>query len=144
MSVGPKAREYAAWQDGLEDLAIACCAATPDGAGQCLTDFRDLIEGAPARELQNGLLVGGLSNPRNSDPDHVVLNLLGPDCSFMISRGQGGMFISSVCLPGGEEEATASGSSIALATLGALCIALVERAAARQQDFLPGILPSTP
>lgn len=142
MSVGRGVRECAAWQDALEDLAIACCAATPDCAADFLIDFQASAESAPVRDLLNGLLIEVLRNPRGSDPDRVALSLLGPECSFMISRGRGGMFISSVCLPGDQEEATASGSSIALATLGAICIALVERAAARRQDYLPGILPS--
>lgn len=142
MKVGNGARALAAWQDGLEDLAIACCASAPEAATQCLDDFIELIGAAPTCDLRAGLLVEMLGALGSTNAERAVLSALGPDCSFMISRSSGGMFISSVCLPGCEEEATASGSSIALATLGAICIALVERAAAGRQDHLPGILPS--
>ncbi len=74
--------------------------------------------------------------------ESAVLALLGPDASFMLSRGSGGPCLATVVASEGLEERSAEGATMALALLGAyvsLLLARFERSAAetRRMRTLP-------
>lgn len=119
------------WQQELEDLAISCCAAPASEDLRLTASLLALLSNHPDERLITGLsanrsrrlemaLEGGFA-------EAAVLQLLTGECGFMISHGDHEMFLASVCLPGAEAESTSSGTTLALAMIGAISLALVSR-----------------
>ena len=120
----------AGWQQELGELALACAGSFPAEEAQRLRDMRRLLASAPIPALLRGLAV-----PCAERLDELVmagaaasavLEMLGPDCGYLLSRGASGQHLASVILPGADEETSASGDTMALAVIGALGLALVD------------------
>lgn len=117
----------ASWKLALDELTIACCAAMPAHESTMLARLCTLLTNPPSPDLITGIELLEACGVAASDTTVSSLRLLGADCSYMLSRGPHALHIASVVLPGSEEEASSAGSSLALALIGAIAIALTER-----------------
>lgn len=120
----------AGWRQELGEIALACAGSFPAEEAQRLRDMRRLLAAAPTVALLHGTCV-----PSADRIDQLIaadaaanaaLEMLGPDCGYLLSRGASGQHLASVILPGVDEETSASGDTMALALIGALGLALVE------------------
>lgn len=126
----------ALWCDRLGDLATLCAGSFADEEAERVHALHDLLAHAP----DPGLIVG-LELPA---PDHfaclmaapacaaAVLTMFGPSAGYLLSRGATGLHAASVYLPEAAEDVTAIGDSAALALVGAIAQALVDRHARRE------------
>jgi hypothetical protein len=64
--------------------------------------------------------------------ESAALALTGGETGFMLSRGAGGTCLATIALPGGEEDVTAEGATVALALLAARLSALLAEATGRR------------
>lgn len=120
------------WLDALERLVITSCAAPPEKEAVCLGLLLNLLHGAPELALFADLALPSRQAESlltdNQACSSIALSLLEGHCSFMISKSAEQLYIASVMLPNSEEETTASGSTFALALIGAIALAVVDLA----------------
>lgn len=130
----------ALWCEQLGELATACAAAFADEEAECARALRDLLATAPEPALILGLRV-----PPRHQFEHMlaanacagaVLAMFDGAAGYLLSRGAAGLHAASVYLPDAAEDVTAIGDSAALALVGAIAQALVDRHATREPASL--------
>lgn len=136
MKAERKEHSAEAWLDSLERLVITSCAAPPEKEAVYLGKLLCLLHDAPEPALLTDLALPArqddLALTDQQTCASLALALLEGNCFFMISKGSEQLFIASVVLPDGDEETTASGSTLALALIGAIALAVLDLARALQ------------
>lgn len=83
-----------------------------------------------ARSIANSVRFDALAIDEMLDcgaAESAVLAILGPETSFMLSRGGGGSCLATVVVDDGSEETMSEGATIALALLAAYVSLLLAR-----------------
>lgn len=120
------------WRRRMAELALGCAGSFAGEQDSLLRELRVLLCAAPRASLAAGLRV-----PTSDRLDDLIavgagecalLAMFENDGGYLISRGAGGQHLASVALPGCEDEVTAGGETLVLALVGALALALSERA----------------
>jgi len=123
------------WCRRLESLAIASATAEPDDQAGHLRNFHELVAYAPELALLEGVAVPGTALLESlldcGACESAALAFVDSHTGCMVSRGGDGFHLASIALPGRGAEASASGTTMALAVLAALAAAIGSLAAAR-------------
>lgn len=96
----------------MRDFLHDCAASGPAEQGDRIREAVRLLGMASAAESIEAKLASGA-------PESAVLELIGPETAFMLSRGGNGSCLAAVVLPDGSEEMISEGSTLALAMLAA-------------------------
>ncbi|HEY6870526.1 MAG TPA: hypothetical protein VI199_12295 [Novosphingobium sp.] len=126
----------ALWCEKLGELATGCAAAFIEDEADRVWTLRDLLARAPEPALVVGLQVP----PRDRFENLIeagacaaaVMAMIDGAAGYLLSRGSAGLHAASIYLPDAMEEVTAVGDSAALALVGAIAQALVDRHASRE------------
>ncbi len=126
----------APWCERLADLATACAGSFAEEEAERVRDLRELLAEAPEPSLIRGLIVPGSEQVESliaaQASAAAVLAMFGPNAGYLLSRGATGLHAASAYLPGANAEVTAIGDSLALALVGAVAQALVDRRSERE------------
>ena len=107
------------WKSRLRDLLHDCAASGPSEQADRVADAAELLC-IDTPSVQEKLRVGACES--------AVMEIIGGETSFMLSRGGSGRCLATVVLPDGSEEVISEGSTLALALLAAHLSALLEDA----------------
>lgn len=124
------------WCEQLGELANGCAGAAVDEEADRARALRELLALAPDPALILGLRIP----PRDEFETLIaagscaaaVLAMIDGAAGYLLSRGAAGLHAASVYLPDAAEDVTAIGDSAALALVGAIAQALVDRHASRE------------
>lgn len=124
------------WCTDLADLATLCAGSFADEETDRIRALYAVLAAAPDKALIRGLeLVPAQRFERLVAMEAgaaAVIEMFGPAAGYLLSRGATGLHAASVYLPDAAEETTAIGDSLALALVGAVAQALVDRIAERE------------
>ena len=117
-------------RDLFEDISLIASVAKPQDQQRCLENFlsilrmNDTILGKPA--VVEPQIKGDVQFVGSGAWEAVALSIIPGDAGFMISRGGCDRYVVSIVPNGAEFESTSSGSTLLLAVVSALALAVVE------------------
>lgn len=118
----------AVWCRRLEDLTLACVQSVAADQEERIREMRELLSRAPEPALLAGLVLpDAAAMEERLDAqcwESAALAMLDSDSAYLLSRGSQGRHLASVILPGGVEDMPSPGSTLALALIGAMALAL--------------------
>ena len=118
--------------DRFEDLSLVASVAKPSQQEPCFDEFLSILE-------MGDMCIGkvkltdrqAIQDCRSLGDDAwaaVAMSLIPDDAGFMISRGPNDRFLVSIVPQGAATESTSAGSTLLLAVMSALALAVVENA----------------
>ena len=128
--MGHRAQIVSSWLNALDDLATRCEASPAHDQQACWNAFAGLILSAPLDLGGYGIdarSIGSMATMVELGAlESACLAALGPQVGYIASRGPGGTCLATVVLPGGSDEMTGTGSSLALALMGSTLVAIAD------------------
>lgn len=117
----------AIWEARLRDFLHECVSSAASEEEDRILEGATLLRRLEGHVRQRLDLVAIEAMLASGAAESAVLELIGPDAPFIISRGGGGTCLTTLVLPNGGEEVMAEGVTLALSLLAAYAAYLVQQ-----------------